>query len=363
MRVKAHHSLLIERRVYNNLGGDFMYKDYYTVFGRMRDLKLMDSDVVTIMRMLEVHLDAIASGYLGIDFIKRSDACRKCSEYIVLLERATYLVEGISAYYLQKSVDQAWVMDLYKNDKMEQLNIGTFQKHCTECLEKYDFGELLSDLTYFKEHDSRMWNELLYDLKRDYKLNFWSDAKHSKHRELSSCNHFLVHSVPDLAYEYTKYLFGVPVSCSVFCVEDPWYYLCDKRNILLVYDTDTCDVLGGSAYDCSTSFSEWKPSDRVDAFFIACEIAMPTNWSYKQVLPIRPNVPKGVYIERVAKHDPNDVGEIIVKGEPCAIIINDVNKSGFSIENTLLFAQYFQLPLYEMKNGRLTTVNIKEYVK
>lgn len=337
-----------------------MRKDCYNLFAEMEKSKLTLNDICQILSSTEMFsLDPMAE---SISKERCQSVCKAMAadaKYFALVYNAVEMIASMANYYLGRAVE------------VEQLfysffECGEFADRC--CLLKnsaeakaqaqaqVSFGNILEKLVRFKKFHADLWESLLYESKKDFSMEFWQDFNKTKHIDLTEKNHFLVHSVNNLSScYYQQFLNRVPVSCSVFDVTDPWYYLIKSRGILLVYDLSECELLGSSERDCTSMFS--KENSKTDINRIIADVGMPSLWDFTYSFRIKPFVKKDDLISQVKKHDNNDVGEVIVLGQPCAIIVQRPERICVQPDEVNRFAEFFGLPVYLSADGGLRCIN------
>lgn len=144
-------------------------------------------------------------------------------------------------------------------------------------------------------------------------MGYWESPRKLAHITLEKRTHFLVHSVDALnGSYYNNFLKDVPVSCSVFDVNNPWWY---------------------------------KYNDR--------RIAMPDIWDFDMTFQFRLWVDRRELLRQMYKHDPNDVGEVIVLGKPCAVIVRDTDRIPNWPDEELAFSRFFGTHIYISENKKL----------
>lgn len=334
--------------------GDFMLMGYYKLFQLMKKVKITKRDLDAVQGAVDLYsLRPIADSLVGRDYAEFSDAVSANEGYKDLFMKAVRFMAAARKYYTPDDPTPDDFLKLFRHSTKNNVSLHDLEAVCKSIREPASVGDVLEHLIEFKVAHSEMWQELLRQNREDFTVGFWKDVNHENHVDLCGCNHFLIHSVDSLdGSYYSSFLDGVPVSCSVFDVKDPWWYRYYSRRIALVYDLGECKLLGASSRDCSTVFH--KRLEQVCMEHLLCELAMPALWDFDIKSRFRPYVRKEELIEQVNKHDSNDVGEVLVFGKPCAVIVREPERLRGWPDEIMTFSKFFQLPVYLSECRKLT---------
>lgn len=274
------------------------------------------------------------------------------NEYKALFEDAVRLVTAIRGYWDPNNLYPEKFLEAFQQASGGSVSMTKLKSIYESIKRPVLFDSVLEQLMHFKCRFGGMWESLLRRNRDDFAIGFWKDATRKTHIDLCEQKHFLVHSVDELSGDYyTAYLAGVPISCSVFSVEDPWWYRYRERQITLVYDLGECELFGSSSRDCTTSFfGDWKDANMRR---LISEFAMPPLWDFEAMVQFKPYTRKEDLIAQTKKKDNNDVGEVIVRGTPCAIVVRDVAHLRLWPSAVTDFAKFFRLPVYVSLGDKL----------
>ncbi len=334
----------------------------YNMMFIMKDADKFTMDALKLLGNIDSYcLTPLRDSICKKNFTSFTEAFAMKPWYLKLTAEAVRLCQMVSLYRTEKLLDTDDIRKtLFVRDDCT-VDVAKVLEDSKDLTAPVVYGDLVMGLCELRSHIKQHWIEMSNETAEALKIRFWDQRHLGTHRNLADFRYFLVRSLGTLVPDHNRSPFDdIPVCCSLFDAEDPWYYQQDSRRILLVYDTAECAYLGGREYDCTSCVQNtrdpWKSV--FDEYEWISAFSMPPLWDFDCMFQLKPWVSIEKLKRVVKQHDPNDVGEVIVQGPPCAIVV--VRKPGekelYITEDITIASMFMEIPVYGLEDGRLYEV-------